>query len=222
MGDKETLKGQYPSNSKSQKRTAVVTNKNEVKKVKKVISGRVKQQKKTLSRRFMETFIEDDTKSVGSYIYYDVIIPAAKSMICDLVGWGGFAEMMLFGEKRGHRTRREGGRSHVSYGSYYRSQDRDRDRDRDRREISRMSRARHDFDEIVLETRGEAENVLSHLVDLICDYDQATVADFYDLVGIEQTHVDSGHGWVDLHGANVIRARRGGYIINLPRTRPLD
>jgi hypothetical protein len=218
--DKEIF--DYPSNSKTQK----CEEKRPV--VKKVIKGSVRQQKKGVGRRFLDTFIEDNTANVGSYIYYDVIIPAIKSMVCDLVGWGGFAEMLLFGEKRGSHTRREGGRSFTSYGAFYKYDDRDRDRNRDKdkdrryRDISRVGRARHEFDEIILETRGEAERVLSHLVDLVLDYRQATVADLYDLVGIQDEHVDHNWGWTDLRGAEVRRASGGGYVLILPRTQHLN
>jgi len=221
--NKEQLRNTFPSNSKSVKKENQQQSKIEDRKLEKVVSGTVKRQKQGLGKKIAETFLEDDTKSVSSYIFHDVLIPAAKSMICDIIGWGGFAEMFLFGGYRRGRSggRRDNGRSYISYGSYYRSTDRDRDRDRDRRDISRASRARHDFDEIVLETRGEAETVLSHLVDLTIDYNQATVADLYDLVGITSNFTDNKYGWTDLGGAGVTRVR-GGYLLDLPRTQLLD
>lgn len=209
----------FPANSHKAKAQP----KTEERKLEKVISGKVVQQKKSLGKKFAELFLGDDTRSVGEYILHDVLIQAAKSMICDMVGWGGAAEMILFGEKRGRNTRREGGRSYTSYGSYYKSTDRDRDGGRrdSPRDISRTGRARHDFDEIVLETRGEAEEVLSHLVDLTIDYDMASVADLYDLVGITTNFTDNKYGWTDLERASVSRVR-GGYLINLPRPVALD
>ena len=220
--NKEQLKNTFPSNSKSAKREPQQQPKVEDRKLEKVVTGVVKKQKRGLGKRIAETFLEDNTKSVGSYIFHDVLIPAAKSMICDIVGWGGFAEMFLFGGERRGRSggKRDNGRSYTSYGSYYRTTDRD-NRDRDRRDISRTSRARHDFDEIILETRGEAEEVLSHLVDLTIDYQQATVADLYDLVGITSNFTDNKYGWTDLRSASVTRVR-DGYLINLPRTQILD
>ena len=212
--DRTSLRTDFPSNSKT--RRSPETRPPE-KRVVKVTKGAVRQQPKSFGKKFAEIFLEDDTKSVGAYILHDVLIPAAKTMISDMVGGG--IEMLLFGERRGSRTRREGGRSYTSYGSYY--SDRDRDRDRDRRSISPVSRARHDFDEIVLETRGEAEEVLSHLVDLTIDYGMATVADLYDLVGITSQFTDNKFGWTDLRDASVSRVR-GGYLINLPKTQVLD
>jgi len=216
---RETLAGNFPSNSKTSRQKSA--NAPEDKKLQKVVTGTVKKQKRGFGKKIAETFLEDDTKSVGEYILHDVLIPAAKAMISDMVGGG--IEMLLFGEKRNRSSsiRRDGGRSYTSYGSYYKSTDRDRDRRDERRDMSRTARARHDFDEIVLETRGEAEEVLSHLVDLCIDYGMASVADLYDLVGITSQFTDNNYGWTDLRNASVSRVR-GGYLINLPRTQPLN
>lgn len=199
---------EFPSNSHKQKQS---------KKVQKIITGTATKQKKTFGRKVSETMLCDDTKSVASYIIYDVLVKAAKTMICDMIGWGGAAELMLFGEKRGQNTHRNGDKSYTSYGTFFKSGD----RGSSGREISRTGRARHEFDEIVLETRGEAEEVLSHLVDLTIDYGVASVADLYDLVGINSNFTDNRYGWTDLRGAN-ISGVRGGYLINLPRTHPID
>ena len=222
--DKEQLRDNFPSNSKvARVNTQPRPVKTEERKLEKVITGSVRKQKRSFSKKLAETFLEDDTKSVGSYILHDVLVPAAKALVSDMIGGG--IEMLLFGERRGRSSsiRREGGKSVTSYGSYYRSNNRDNDRDtRDsRRDMSKAGRARHDFDEIVLDTRGEAEDVLSRLVDLTIDYNQATVADLYDLVGITGNYTDNKYGWFDLHSASVSRVR-DGYLINLPRTQPLD
>lgn len=203
----------FPSNSKTKVG-------NEKPEVRKVITGKVVKQKRTLGKRIAETFLGGDTRSVGDYILHDVLIPAAKDMIFDMIKGG--AEMSLFGEKKGRNTSRDRGKSYVSYSSYYKS-DKDRDsRDkRDSREISRSARAKHDFDEIILETRGEAEEVLSQLVDLTIDYGMASVADLYDSVDITSSFTDHKYGWTDLKSANVSRVR-GGYLINLPRPITLD
>lgn len=217
---RDALSEKFPGNTKTKK---TVEEPAEEKRVQKVVTGKVKKQKKGLGKKVAETFLEDDSKSVASYVFFDILIPAAKELISDMVSGG--VEMFLFGEKRGRsasrNTTRQGSRSYTSYGNYYKQNDRDeRDRRRDR-DISRPSRSMHNFDEIILETRGEAEDVLAHLVDLTIDYDQATVADFYDLVGVTSEYTDRRYGWTDLRDASISRVR-GGYLINLPRTRPLD
>lgn len=220
----ETLADNFPSNSKSQKVKTTSEKTPEEKKVEKVVIGKVKRQKRSFGKKMAETFLEDNTRSVGDYVFHDVLIPAAKSMICDIIGWGGFAEMLLFGSvKGGSRTTRQGGKSFTSYGSFFSGAQgvRGPREQAARREISRVGRARHDFDEIILESRGEAENVLSHLVDMTIDYGQATVADLYDLVDINSDFTDNKYGWTDLRNASVSRVH-GGYLINLPRALPLD
>jgi hypothetical protein len=75
---------------------------------------------------------------------------------------------------------------------------------------------RHAFDEIVISSRQEAEEVLDRMYDLISRYDAATVADLYELTGLEGTHADQKWGWEDLRGSSVGRVRGGGYLLELP------
>lgn len=215
--DREVMRNSYPQKNKEPEA--------EPKVITPIATGRVK--KKSFGKKLAGIFLEDSTKSVGGYLVNDVLIPAGKNLICDIVGWGGFAEMLLWGEKRGGRTRREGGRSTVNYGGSFNgsSLDRDRRRDRDprdRRDISPVGRARHDLSEVIIDTRGEAEEVLSQLVDLIIDYKEASVADFYGLVNIASTPQDGNFGWFDLRGTDVTGDARHGYIINFPRVQALD
>jgi hypothetical protein len=206
----------FPSNSHREKEE---TKKEETKKVNKVVTGVVVQRKKSLGKKFVETFIGEDINNVGAYILYDVLIPAAKDTIADIVKGG--IEMLLFpSEKRNNRTRREGGKSYVSYNNF--SSSRDRDRREERRTISQQGRARHNFDEIILESRGDAEEVLNCLVDLTIDYGQATVADLYDAVGMTGNFTDNKYGWTDLSSASASRTRNGGYVLNLPKPVLLD
>ena len=99
---RETLANNFPSNSKSQKPKADSSKIPEGKKVEKgCYRDRSSGKKRGFGKKMAETFLEDNTRSVGDYVFHDVLIPAAKSMICDIVGWGGFAEMLLFGSVRG-------------------------------------------------------------------------------------------------------------------------
>ena len=200
----------FPSNAHKSREK-----KEEPKKIEKVVTGKVVTRKKSWSKKIMESFVGEDVGNVYSYVLYDVLIPAAKSMIYDSVKGG--LEMRLFGEKQGSRTRRDQGRSYVSYNNYSDSRS-----PSERREMTHQNRARHNFEEIILDSRGEAEEVLSHLVDLIVDYGQATVSDLYDLVGIAENFTDRKYGWVDLRNASVGGRTRDGYLLNLPKPILLD
>jgi hypothetical protein len=87
--------------------------------------------------------------------------------------------------------------------------------------MSQRGRAKHDFDEIVLDQRSEAEEVIDRLYDVVNKYEQATVADLYDLVGLSSNHTDHKWGWTDLRGSGVSRIR-DGYLLDLPDPEPLD
>lgn len=203
MGDNNIVDpSKYPSNSHKQKE-----------KIEKVTSGKVVKKKKSLGRKMSDTFLGDDMESVSSYLLNDVIVPAAKNMLADTVTNG--INMILFGQTTGSRTRRDGQRSYVSYNNYY------RDDPRRRPTQTQRNRARHNFDDIILESRGEAEEVLSHLVDLTEDYGMASVADMYDLVGITSNFTDNKYGWDNLSMARVVRVR-DGYLLELPRPIVLD
>lgn len=207
----------FPSNShKSKSETDTRTGP----KIEKVVKGKVVRQKKGLGKKFSETIMGEETKGVWDYVLQDVLIHAAKTMICDMVGWGGAAEMILFGDRNGGRGgRKTGSGAKTSYTSYYSGSN--GGRSDSRREMSRTGRARHDFDEIVLETRGEAEEVLSNMVGLCIDYGMASVSDLYEYVGIQSNYTDAKWGWTNLSDAHVSRVR-DGYLINLPRAKPLD
>lgn len=191
------------------------------KKLKRVVHGRLLRKKRSLGKSLMQTFFGEDTKSVGSYILWDVLIPAAKNTIQEMVGSG--VEMLLFGEARGSRRRdRDRGRSStVSYNSFY-HKDRERNESvRDHRRYARPS-SRYDFDEIIFENGEEAADVLGNMEDLIRDYEQASVADFYELAGLPDAQfTDEKWGWTDLARTRVRRVRNG-YIIDLPRPIEID
>ena len=160
---------------------------------------------------------------MGNYILYDILLPAAKSMISEMVGGG--IEMLLFGERRGGRNvRRDGARSVTQYGDYYSDNRNTRSREPERerpRELSRSARSRHDFDEIKIPTRGEAERVLDIMIDQIRQYNEVTVADLYELCKIQPDFTDRKYGWRNLQNVRVERLR-DGWIIDLPPTELLD
>jgi hypothetical protein len=207
----------YPSN----RHKVPETEPDEPKKIERVVEGAVVRRKKPLGKRIQETFIGSDMKSVGQYVTFEVLLPAMKDTIADITSQG--VERMLFGEARSTSRRtgvRPGGSGHVQYNRF--SSDRDRGgRNRDRDFPSRRARATHNFDEIILATRIEAEEVIDRLFDLVSRYNTASVADLYELVGVTGDYTDDKWGWSDIRGAGVTRVRNG-YLLDLPRPEPLD
>lgn len=194
----------------------------EEKKIEKVTVGEVKRRKKPLGKRFTETFVQGEAHGAWNFVLYDVLVPAAKDMVADAFSQG--IERMLFGEARS-RSRRPyssgsalGGRSnYVNYTRYSASEP----RREEPRTVSRKARANHNFDEIVLTTRPEAEEVLDRLNELINRYGSASVADLYELVGVTGSYTDDKWGWFSLSGSDITRVR-DGYLLDVPKPDPLD
>ena len=198
---------EYPDNSHSGRNSASPPDK----KVGKVVTGTAKTRKKSEAQKFASAFLPDDVTSVKSYIFKDVIIPGVKNAIADVVS------IMLFGEAGRIGGRKNNG-SKVSYNRYY------DDRRDDRREYGRpRSAGGIDYDDIIFETRADAELVLDQLEAVINQYQVASVADLYDLAGITppRGYTTNKYGWTDSRSAKVARIR-DGYILQLPRTVQID
>lgn len=177
------------------------------KKVEKVISGSAKSKKKSGLQKITNVFVPEDVEDVKSYIFEDIVVPAVKDIILDAVK----AVLGVNGSSRGKGSTA----SKVSYRKYY--------DDRERRDYSGVIRTRsgYEYDDVIIENRGEAEDVLSRMDELISTYGLVSVADFYDLVGISGNYTDNKYGWTDIRSASVVRVR-DGYMIKLPKALPLN
>ena len=191
----------YPSNSIRPKDAPERTD--EKKKLEKVVVGQVKTKKKSGFGKFMSGFISDEPHDIKSYLFKDVVVPTIKKTITDIV------DMVLYGgsSRRGRSTGTK-----VSYRSFY-------DDPRDTRSDVRVAQA-YSYDDIILASRGDAEEVLDQLNALIDTYKIASVADLYDLVGITGNYTDNRYGWTNLSNADVIRTR-DGFQLKLPRELPI-
>jgi hypothetical protein len=220
-GDKEI---QFPGNSirSRQEKEEQIPSDNGEKKIPKIVTGKVKRKKKTFTNKLTGIFFNEDVKNVASYVVYDVLIPALKDTIVDMVKNG--VEMAFYGNETPHREgynvrRDKGSRSIVSYNKFYRNEN-DR-RPPVRSSLTQRERASHDFGGLIIASRHEAEEVLAILVEAIETYGSVSVADFYDAIGIETNFSDTKYGWTNLSRAYVDTIR-GGYRIFLPKPSLLE
>lgn len=177
----------------------------ERKKVEKVVKGTVKTKKKSEISKLADVFISEDIKNVRSYIFMDVLVPAIKDAIEDIVTKG--IRMILRG---GTDTRYKSGADRISYVKYSDKRD-------DRGPIdSSRTRTGYNYDDIILESRGEAEEVLTRMDELIETYGMVSVADLYDLVGKTCNYTDNKYGWTNVRNAEPVRVR-DGYMLKLPK-----
>lgn len=200
----------YPGNSNKEKEEQA---KREEHRVQKVVDGKVKT-KRNEGRKLANIFISEDAGQVKSYVIMDVLVPAIKKAISDIVTDG--VDMILYGEKSGKGSRAGGGTTRVSYRNYY------DDRKGDSRDRYRDLRERFDYDDLVFESRSQAEQVRDEMFNMIDRYGMVTVADMYDAAGLVAPFTSNKYGWTSLRTSEIVRTRSGDYMIKLPKAMPID
>ena len=178
------------------------------KKVEKIVKGTVKTKKKSELSKFAGSIISEEANNVGSYIIGEVLIPTICKTIVDIIS--DSVNMIFLGKTGSRRNDSRSTNTHyVSYRSYSDSRD-------DRRYDNSRSLAGYSYDDIVLGSRAEAEEVLLAMGDLLDTYNVVRVADLYDLVGVTGRYTDNDYGWTNLRDADVKRVS-DGWLLKLPR-----
>lgn len=203
---------EFPPNSDTSK-------KGREKNIERVTSGEVTRKKRSLRKQFQETFIAGNMHNAVRYVAFDVLLPAAREMIYESVSEG--FRNLIFGDKGRRRGSTPPQSGPTGYVQYNRAGSGPPWSSSPQRAMSRQARARHDFDEIVLDSRVEAEEVIDRLYEVVNKYEFASVADLYELVGLPSVHTDHKWGWSNIRGAGVSRVR-DGYLLDLPDPEPLD
>lgn len=190
----------YTPNSNKYK--ARIKEQEESKKVSAIVKSGAKTKKKNSLKN---VFISEDASQVKNYVFMDVLVPAIKKAVSDIVRDG--IDMILYGKVQ-KRSGYSG--SKVSYRSYY----------DDRKEDRYSSRpSSFDYDDIVVNDRAEAEAVLDMMQSIIDEYGHVTVSDLYDLVDLSAPYTANKYGWTSLGNARAERLRDGGYLLALPRAK---
>ena len=155
-----------------------------------------------------DVFIASDVSSVKEYVFMDVLVPAVKNAIADIVTDG--ISILLFGESKG---RRKSSTSNVSYTKYY-------DRRDSGTSYNNRTRSGYNYQDVTVDSREEGNEVLDQMSGIIETYGMVSVLDLYDLVGITGHYTDNNYGWTNIRNAEIIRGR-DGYTIKMPKALPL-
>lgn len=205
---------QYKPNSNKYKKEQAEENQPETKKkVEKIVTTTAVKRKNGV-RKFADMFISEDAANVKSYVVSEVLIPALKKAISDIVADG--IDMILYGgsgKSRQNNTRT----SYISYRNYSDP----RDKKYSYREPSRSTNTGYSYDDVILSTRSEAEDVILAMSELVEAYGRVSIADLYDLVGVTGNFTDNKYGWTNVRNTEVIHTR-DGYLLKFPRARLID
>lgn len=186
--------------------------------------------KKTMMSKIKDVFIGTDGNSVADYALYDVIVPALKLTIWEVVTGG--LDMSLFDKGEAPRNiHRNRGNSYYNYnrgqGQYiyskepdYRGYGNHPHNSRRGERPERRTSTPLEFDDILLPSRSDAELVISMMGELIDQYGSASISDLYELVGMTPISTDNNWGWENLEMAYSTPVS-GGYMLRLPRPKAL-
>lgn len=195
----------FPGNSKKSKEEVQKVNK-----VSKVIDGTVKRSKPSFFKKAARVIFSDvSEEDLRTEIIFDYLVPTIKDTVVDIIKMT--TEAIFYGSSA-PRKKSSGSKPYkVSYSDYY---------DKDKKPVQNKASS-YNFDEITMNTRSDAEQVLDNLIDITREYGQASVGDFCDLVGVDNSFTDYKYGWTDLTRVTISRTR-DGYIINFPTPNKLD
>ena len=189
---------------------------NEVEQIKKEITpvATASVRKRTGLSYLKNAFIVESSETIKSYLITEAI-NIAKNMVSNIASSiKDSIDIMIFGSKTNKSSSNMAGK--VSYSSYYAGKSRF---DTPQPEQAKI---RYHYDEVILDSRIEAEEVIDRLNELIEYYGQATVADMYDLCNITGEYTDNNYGWKNLASAKPALISGGRYILKLPKPMPLE
>lgn len=184
--------GSYPGNSDRSK---------ERQEIKPVAKARVKRE--STARKVVGEIIREDARSVGETVLWDVVIPTVKNLISDTVT-RGIESMLYGGDARPSRSRT----SYSDYSGYSRPKN-NRERPSERRPNRSARHAEPERNEIIFDTRSDANDVIDRMSDLIDQYGQVSLADLNALIGASSNFIDDNWGWTDMGSFNVRQVRDG-------------
>ena len=174
-----------------------------------IVESGVKKKKQTFGDKAKKLFIKEDAKSVWSYIFGDILIPALKNTFVSMVQNG--VDLWVNGSVTPRKAAGGNGRvTRTPYSSYYEDEDY-----RGRRKA--YTAPTPSYDEIEFDSRGDAEAVLMRLRQRIFEYGSVSIAYLYSLVKWGSDWTANQYGWLNLEQASIVRTNVGTFILKLPR-----
>lgn len=189
-------------------------------KIKPVTSATTERRKRGLGQKFKGAFFAGSSKDALSVMTEDVVVPAIRDAIRDALRAG--IDNLIYGD-----TRRRGGGGgysapwsgqtgtpYVNYGGASKPQQ--------QQTVSKQSRARLQFDSIIVPSREDAVEVIDQMFEILSRQGVVYVAELYALVDIRAEHTDWKWGWTNLRGTKPVPLSRDrGYLLNLPEPEEL-
>jgi hypothetical protein len=211
----------FPANSRKARAQPEGPPPDERPKLERVTSAEAVRRKKGIGRQFKETFIEGSARTALEYMVGEVVVPSVRDMMAEAVH--AVTDRVIYGDSPSRLRRHTTPPTYSNVGHVnYQRMSTPAAKPAPPRMLSRQSRTRQNFGEIVIASRVEADEVIERLFDLLSRYGSASVADLYELTGIASSHTDHKWGWHELRGAKAVRLRDGNFLLDLPEPEVLD
>ena len=175
-----------------------------------VITGKVTR------RSHGRSVVAETAAGVWEYVLNQVLLPSLKDTLYDVISGG--SSRALFGAGGA----RERGGPRTNYSRYSRPGMAPSNPYTQTRTPSSHGRVSKNSEEVVLETRDQADAVLDALREIVKVYNQASVGDMLELCDIESVFTDGQWGWTDREIVNArIMPDRNGFVLRMPPTVPI-
>lgn len=184
--------------------------------------------KPVVKARKKTNVVGETLKATGSFLITDILWPAVKDTIVEMVKSG--IEMIAYGDAKPRKgVRRDGTRSYYDYNRRYRYPDRPSYYEDDRPPFDEPRPVKHSnspyrYRDYVIPTRFEAETILEQMGDLMEQFGVVTVDDVLQFIGVDTVYTDVEFGWTSLENfrEGCVKQVRGGYILNFPKPKRLE
>jgi hypothetical protein len=181
--------------------------------VERITTGEAVVRKKPLGRRIAENFTGADGHDVGHYVLFNVILPRVKDMILD-AGESALRRALFGDGPSGYSSRSPvAGKGYTPYNSIASSAVPKQP------SFKAPTPASDEFGEILVENRGDAQEVMDKMGYLIETYGMACVSDLKAAVGLTPSMTDEKFGWMAMGGTDIRRVggSNPGYLLVFPR-----
>jgi len=181
------------------------------KNLEKVVTGDVVVAPAGIGSKFKRIFFGGDVNTAGQYVLGEVLLPALRNLLVESISKG--ADRLIYGDSIHRRRGPMNYTPRVQYNNpIHRQEPRSVAYLPDRPPIDRWAQGRKSFQDVIVATKEDADNVIERLVDVVDMYEVVSVADLYDLLGLPSSHIDNKWGWTHLSNIESRQVREGWKI----------
>lgn len=197
---------EYPTNShrvKAEQAQEQASTK-ERREIKPVVTGATQAKSKNGIGKWVDLFIKQDIPKIKAYVFRDVFLPALKKALM------GSIDMSFPGGSGSGYNSDYSSKPKIRYSGFaeepnYR-----------KATGTVVARDNVEYADIEFPNRGAAERVLLSMRDIHAEFQSVTLAEMYELSGLEHPYTYTKYGWKNLRDAEVMR-RGDAYFIKLPQ-----